>query len=178
MFRALDEPLGIAQAALGAAGAALGRDRPGDAGRLVEESLGLYRRMQHQRGIAAAGQVLARLVGDRTTAARLLRDSLQGFAKLGVRSGAASCLDDCGRLLAEVNRLVSAVTVWEAAAEERRRLGVPMSPFERDRSAPLRDAATYRLGPLATTAAQARGRSMSLVEAVRFASSELERAEP
>jgi predicted ATPase/DNA-binding CsgD family transcriptional regulator/Tfp pilus assembly protein PilF len=178
MFRALDEPLGIAQAALGAAGAALGRDRPGDAGRLVEESLGLYRRMQHQRGIAAAGQVLARLVGDRTTAARLLRDSLQGFAKLGVRSGAASCLDDCGRLLAEANRLVSAVTVWEAAAEERRRLGVPMSPFERDRSAPRRDAATHRLGPLATTAARARGRSMTLVEAVRFASAELERAEP
>ncbi len=178
MFRALDEPLGIAQAALGAGGAALSGDRPGHGGRLVEESVGLYRRMQHRRGIAAAGQVLARLVGHRTTAARLLRDALQGFAELGVRSGAASCLDDCGRLLAEANHLVPAITVWEAAAEERRRLGVTMSPFERERSAPRRDAATYRLGPLATTAAEARGRSMSLVEAVRFASSELERAEP
>jgi predicted ATPase/DNA-binding CsgD family transcriptional regulator len=181
MFRALDEPLGIAQAALGAGGAALGDGRLGDAGRLVKESLGLYRRMQHRRGIAAAGQVLARLAGeagDRSSAARLLRDALQSFAELGVRSGAASCLDDCGHQLAEAGRVELAIAVWEAAAEERRRLGIPRSPYERDRLAPQRDAAADRLGPLAARAAEARGRAMSLVDAVRLASSELNSAEP
>jgi predicted ATPase/DNA-binding CsgD family transcriptional regulator len=180
MFRALDQPLGIAQAALGAGGAALGGGRLGDAGLLVKESLGLYRRMQHRRGIAAAGQVLAKLAGaagNRSSAARLLRDALQTFAELGVRSGAASCLDDCAQQLAEVGRVESAIAVWEAAAEERRRLGIPLSPYERDRLAPPRDAAARRLGPIAAKAAEARGRATSLVDAIRLAASELESAE-
>jgi predicted ATPase len=179
MFRVLDEPLGIAQAALGAGAVAVGGRSCAEASRLVEESLGLYRRMQHRRGVAAALHVSARLAaeaGNRSLAGPLLLDALHGFVELGVGSGAASCLDDCGMHVAAAGRLELAIALWEAAAAERRRLGAHLPPCERDRLEPLHAATADRLGPAASAMAEARGRAMPLAAAAGLASGVLRSA--
>jgi non-specific serine/threonine protein kinase len=124
----------------------------GTARRLAEEGLALRRDLGDRRGIGGSLWTLARLAlwaRDLEGAAHLARESLAIRAQLEDRLGIVTCLEALAEVALQAAGPDRAARLLGAAVAERRALGAPLPPVERDGHERLLGALRAHLGAAA-----------------------------
>jgi predicted ATPase/uncharacterized protein HemY len=143
-----------------------------EARRLHEESLALSREVGNRIGVMHALADLAETAlkeGDLAKARSCLRESLETARELGTSSGLARALEGLAILAVEERQPERALRLAGAAAVLREWQGMHLRPATAAEHARTLDQARIALGPEASEAAGAGGRSMTLEQAVAYA---------
>jgi hypothetical protein len=138
----------------------------------TEESLGVWRELGDRQNTANALSTAARLArdeGDHAAARACLTESLETFKELGDRRGIAFALEGFAGLAADQAQSLRAHCLVAAAATLRRIIGAGPPPAWRADLERSLEAARGGLSHEALTEAEARGRSMTLADAIAFA---------
>ncbi len=137
-----------------------------------EESLTISREIGYRQFLANSLENLGNMAteqGDYASARAYLEESLGIRKQIGDRSGITSSLEAFGRLAARVSRSEQAAALWGAAEALRTEIGWLLPPGERESYD--RDLADAReaLGAEAFATAWAKGRVMTLDQAIEIA---------
>jgi len=137
-----------------------------------EESLAYMHEIEDEwavaRGELGLGDALL-LLGELATARSHYAESLTHWQRLGNPVGIRVCLASFARLLLQEDRLVEAVTLYGAAPEPHRVVGILLARADNTRYHNKLTAIRSRLGEHAWQEACHRGQSLSLDDAVAFA---------
>jgi predicted ATPase/DNA-binding SARP family transcriptional activator len=136
---------------------------------LYEESLAIHREMGDRLGVANSLNNLGNVAydqGDYGTARALQEESLAIFRELGDRQGIASTLEGFAYLAMVEGQRERAVRLWGGAKALREAIGSPLPPNKREESERRLAAVRAALGEEAFAAAWAKGRSMTLEQAI------------
>lgn len=139
---------------------------------LLQESLELWRKLGAEPGLATALNVLGRVIhaqGDEVHADELFQQSLSLYAKLGERRGLAWSLEGLARVAAAKDRPERAARLFGTAEMLRETIGDPLPPRDREDYDRGVRAARARLGDQRFAAEWARGRAMTIQEAIEEA---------
>ncbi len=130
----------------------------------VEESLALYREMDHREGIAEALSLLGRVEaawGDHTSARTLYKESLAIANDIGDKELIASGLEGLASEVASQGEPAWAARLWGTAEALREAIGAPLQPIDRADYNHAVAAARDQLGEEAFVSAWAEGRIMT-----------------
>ncbi len=139
---------------------------------LYQESLGAAREMGDERHAAeflANLSAVAQQQGDYDKARSLQQESLTAFQKLGEKRMITNSLEAFASLAAQEACPERSARLWGAAAVLREELGTPLAAAERKKQERLAADAQDALGEAAFAAAWAKGRAMTLEQAVAYA---------
>ena len=143
--------------------------------RLHDESLAIFKELDDRWSIALCYANLGAVLlaqGIYADARGLFRDALMIFNDLGVRQGVATCLEGLAAAQGRTGRAELAAALFGVAEALREAIGVPLSGAdEGDYRGHLR-AARSALSPEVFDRARAKGRVLSLDEAVRLSLSD------
>jgi tetratricopeptide (TPR) repeat protein len=132
---------------------------------LFEQSLALFREMQHQHGTTEMLAALARAAirqGDYATARRFFEESLALARQASDKLSIAADLEGLAEVVAAQRHPLWAARLWGAAAALREALGAPIPLIDRASYEAAVAAARTQLCPDRFDAAWAEGRSMTL----------------
>jgi hypothetical protein len=133
----------------------------------VEESLMLYREMEHREGMAEAlwmsGKVQAAR-GDHALARTLYEDSLAMAQEIGDKELIVSSLEGPASVVAMQGELSWATRLWGTAEALREAIGVPLQPVERADYEQAVATARDHLGEETFDSAWTEGRSMTAAQ--------------
>lgn len=136
------------------------------------QSLTIYRELGHKRGIAnllhSLGMIASR-EDDYAAARALYVESLAIHRELGNRRGIANSLEAMAALAAVQEQPERAAQLWGAAEALRSEVGAPLPSSERTHFALLVEHARAELSEEMFTAAQARGRALTLEHSTALA---------
>ncbi|HEX6477286.1 MAG TPA: tetratricopeptide repeat protein [Ktedonobacteraceae bacterium] len=135
----------------------------------VEQSLGLYKEMEHREGVAEAFSLLGRVEassGDHTFARTLYEESLAMAQEIGDRELMASGLEGLASSVAAQGELVWAAHLWGTAEALREAIGAPLQPIEHADYDHAVITARKSLGEETFALAWARGRTMTVEQAL------------
>ena len=138
------------------------------------ESLAGFMELRHGRGTASVLTEIAELTagqGNFLESRSLLQEALVHAADVGDQRAMVRVFEVLAGVFAAAGRDHEAVRLGGAVAGLRDRLGAPLSEADRDRIERRLAAAVERLGQLPAEQAWCDGLSMSMEEAVRFATS-------
>src|SRR5262245_33272671 len=172
LWRKLGDRVGMGWALTGLAMVARAQGKRDVARARTEESLGVWREIGDRQETANAlrqGARLARDEGDHAAARACLTESLETFKELGDRRGIAFALEGFAGLAADQAQSLRAHCLVAAAATLRRIIGAGPPPAWRADLERSLEAARGGLSHEALTEAEARGRSMTLADAIAFA---------
>ena len=135
----------------------------------VEESLALYREMDHREGIAEAlslsGKVEATR-GDHASARTLYTESLAIANDIGDKELIASGLEGLASVVASQGEPAWAARLWGTAEALREAIGAPLQPIERADYDHVVAAARDQLGEDTFVSTWAEGRAMTAEQAL------------
>ena len=140
-----------------------------------EASLTLKREMGDRGNIPSSLNNLGTVAycqGDYTSARTYYQESLVIAREIGDRLGIAGTLEAFAGLAVKGDKREQAAALWGAAEALRGEIGSPLSPDEREEQARAVAAVRQDLAEAAFTAAWARGRAMTLEQAISFALAE------
>ena len=138
----------------------------------LEEALALLREIGDRYNLANALDNLGNVVraqGDYPTARALYRQSLITTRDLGDRWTVAYLLEDIGGLAALEGEAERALRLVGAAAALREAIGAPLSPTEQAKLDRMLETARSTISESAQAATLAKGRAMSLDQAIDYA---------
>ena len=130
----------------------------------VEESLVLYREMEHREGTAEALSLLGRVEatrGDHAFARSLYEESLAIAKDIGDKELIASGLEGMASVVAGQGEPAWAARLWGTAEALREAIGAPLQPIERADYEHAVAAVRDHLGEEAFISAWAEGRAMT-----------------
>ena len=136
---------------------------------LFAESLALRRQMGEKMGIAYSLNRLGHNAlhqGDIRAAYALQRESLELLCELGDKEHIVACLEGIAAIASVDEPDERAPRLWGATAALREALGVPAPPSKQAEHAPFMARGCEGLGQPAWEEQQARGRALSLAEAI------------
>jgi tetratricopeptide (TPR) repeat protein len=139
---------------------------------LYAQSLTIYRELGHKRGIANVLHSLGMIAsseGDYAAACKLNEQSLAIHRELGNRRGIANMLEAIAALAAAQGRPERAARLWGAVDAIRNEVGASLPSSERARFALLVERARAELSEDVFAAARAKGRAMTLDQAIMLA---------
>jgi predicted ATPase/DNA-binding SARP family transcriptional activator len=139
---------------------------------LYEESLTIAREQGIKHREARVLHFLGRVAyrqGDPDSSGRLNAESLKIWRELGVKGGIAEDLDWMAMVASAQNQAERAAVLFAAAAALRESVGVALSRFSHDEHDARLAAARAALGDKAFAAAWAKGRALTLEQAVAYA---------
>jgi non-specific serine/threonine protein kinase len=149
--------------------------RKGDYARalaLIEESLAILRTLGPKRWIAfalrATGHAV-RLKGDLERAAELYRESLALFGETGDKYVATECIEGLALIASAQGRFERAARLFAADEAARETFGITMRRVEPGDHERLWATTREGLGDVASMAAWAEGRAMTLEQAIEYA---------
>jgi hypothetical protein len=131
----------------------------------VEESLALYREMEHREGMAEALSLLARVEAtrdDHAFARVLYEESLAMAQEIGDKELIASGLEGLASVVAAQDEPSWAARLWGSAEVMREAIGAPLPPIERADYDHAVAAVREHLGEEAFASAWAEGRAMTV----------------
>jgi tetratricopeptide (TPR) repeat protein len=139
----------------------------------LEEAVSLLREAGDRWAIANSlnnlGNV-ARTQGDYPAAARLYDESLAIYREFDDRRALAYLMEDIGSLAAVQGLTERALTLVSFAAGLRKTTGSPLSPAEEEKLDQMMAPARESLDPISLALTMQRGRSMTLEQAIDYAS--------
>jgi tetratricopeptide (TPR) repeat protein len=152
---------------------ALDQDDYSGARSRLEEAVTLLREIGDRWAIANSlnnlGNV-ARTQGDYPAAARLYGESLAIYREFDDRRALAYLLEDIGGLAAVQGQAERGLTLAAFAAGLRKTTGSPLSPAEEEKLDQMMAPARQSLDPISLALTMQRGRSMTLEQAIDYAS--------
>ena len=170
--RELGDTQGVASAFNNLAAIALYEHEYTNVAALSAHALRLFRELGSKRGIAAAlvNQGRAALyTKDPARATQLLTESLRLFNQVGDRAGIAECFEALAGAFCASGKIVRAAQLLGAAEALREKIGVPLSPIERDTYNATVAAVMKQTDPYTFPEAWAEGRAFALEHAIAIA---------
>lgn len=171
LCRELGDKGGIAAALQNLGFIALHQGDYARAAALIDESLVLSRELGDNVGIAASlsmQAMVARYQGNAERAATLYRESLALRWKLGEKRGIAECLEGLAEVARAQRQAERAARLFGAAEALREAIGAPLPPDDRARYG-RQPAVWSGMDEGEVAAASARGRAMTLEQAIGYA---------